>query len=216
MLTVPHASVLKMVKIQRRQAFDEKTPGFEKGMKKCPNCDELGLFVHDGSLAKCVHPEHDDICAARLRLQAEEDEEAERNRTKPRKRTCTTCACYGMFKPGHFRLFDGAEKAPKRCDRHKCLSPEKMEISCGDRGQCDACMQIFCFKCHRCKCYKSSYTTRRCDRCVEAHDTWDPDAEIKCPPLYPLSQAFTATNEKLITCNICRAKRTLRTNKVYT
>lgn len=221
MLTVSEATVLKVVKTQRKQAFEQKKPGYEKGMRKCPNCDQLGLFVHDGNLAKCVNPEHENICAVINKKAQEEAEAAERNRTKPRQRKCTTCACSGMFKPDEFKLAANVEnlpesefKSPKRCSRHVCLAVDKMEITPG--AQCDGCMQVFCTRCYRCKCYRSAYSTRRCDSCVNAHATWDPESPMKCPPLYPLTEAFTATKEKLTICNICRAKRQCRTILVCT
>ena len=237
MLAISAPTVLKLVKEKRKQAFESRTPGFEMGMKECPNCGQMGLFVHDGNLAKCVHPDHDSICEAINQKKKEEAEQAERNRTKTRDRKCTRCACRGMFRPGEFKLTDDAEKAPSRCARHICLSVDNMEIACG--GQCDGCMQVFCTRCHRCKCYKyvtnprihsltytatyspahilrCSYSTRRCPSCVEAHTNWDTDAPIPCPPLYPLSMAFPSSKEKLVLCNICRAKRVLRTREVCT
>ena len=44
--------MLKEVKAQRRAAFERETLGYELGMKACPNCEQLGLFVHDGVRVK--------------------------------------------------------------------------------------------------------------------------------------------------------------------
>ena len=147
-LTLSETSVAKVVKEQRKTAFKDKMPGYQLGMKECPNCGEKGLFVHDGSSAKCVHPKHEMICEALKKKKEEEERDAELAASAPRTRKCSTCACYGIFKPGEFKPTPG-EKVPVRCKRHICLSADKMEIACG--GQCDGCMQVFCSRCDRCK-----------------------------------------------------------------
>ena len=148
-LVLPPLEVLKEVKALRKKAFDNNSSGYEMGMRECPNCKQLGLFVHDGNLAKCNHPDHDEICAEINKKADDEAREAARNASKPRKRKCLTCACSGWFKPGDFKPAEG-EDPPTRCDNHSCLSTSKLEISC-EQGQCDGCLQVFCSKCDRCK-----------------------------------------------------------------
>ena len=98
-LVLPPSEVLREVKTLRKNAFQNNLPGYEMGMKECPNCKQLGLFVHDGNLAQCVHPDHDKICAEINKKADDEAREAARNAAKPRERKCLTCACSGWFKP---------------------------------------------------------------------------------------------------------------------
>ena len=192
-LTLPPSEVLKQLKDQRRVAFDSQSVGYEMGMQECPNCGKLGLFVHDGKQAKCVHPEHDRICAEKNKKAAEEAAAAKRLATEARKTKCQTCGCWAMIRPGDYKPEEGAEERPHRCDRHKCLKAENMEIACG--GQCDGCMQVVCTRCDRCKCYQSGYSSRRCDECMKLHS--------KDREKYPLQPAFPSSRAKLVICNIC-------------
>lgn len=192
-LTLPISEVLKEVKVCRKKALDQKTAGFEMGMKECPNCKLKGLFVHDGNKAKCVHPDHDRICEDQHKRAAEEAAAAARIARTPRETKCKTCGCTAMIRPGQFRPAEEAEEPPSRCARHVCLSASNMEIACG--GQCDGCMQVTCSRCDRCRCYKSNYSFRRCDSCNKFH-------ELK-PAKYPLSPAFPPRSTDLLLCNIC-------------
>ena len=89
-LALPTSEVLKEVKVARKKAFEQASAGYETGMKSCPNCKQLGLFVHDGPQAKCVHPDHDKICAEQIKLADEEAEAAARLANAPVQTTCKT------------------------------------------------------------------------------------------------------------------------------
>ena len=201
-LALPPALVLKEVKEQRLNAFKGKTAGFETGMRTCPNCNQLGLFVHDGDKAKCVHPDHQQICEAKHQKEKEEKAEADRLATAPRKTGCLTCGCWAMIRPNEFKPAEGEDAGPHRCARHICLSAAKLEIACG--GKCDGCMQVQCRRCDRCKCYKSSYSIRRCPDCTKLnHDN---------PNMFPLAPAFPPRTTQLTICNICHVLQTQRAN----
>ena len=174
-------------------------------MKPCPNCNKLGLFVHDGSLAKCVHPDHDSICAAINAEKEREAAEAKRLATMPSKTKCTSCACYAWIRPGQFTPAedftpDNDGPISVRCELHRCLAAGNMEIGIG--GQCDGCMKVFCTKCDRCKCYRSTYSVGRCKHCLDLHR--------KNPSRYPLQPAFPDSNNTLVVCNICQVNERKR------
>ena len=205
-IALPPSEVLNQVKEQRRIAFQRQSVGYELGMQECPNCGKLGLFVHDGKKAKCVHPEHDRIMEEKNKKKAEEEETAKRLATEPRQTKCQTCGCWAMIRPGDCKPEEGAEKQPHRCERHKCLKAENMEIGSG--GQCDGCIQIACTRCDRCKCYKSAYSLRRCDDCMALHSKSEENRTK-----YPLQPAFPDSNAKLPLCNICTLLSKVRTNE---
>ena len=191
-LVLSPSEVFKEVKDFRKKAFDSKSLGYEMGMQQCPNCKQMGLFVHDGMLARCVHPEHESICAANNKELAEEAAAAKRLAEEPRWRKCTTCACKAMIAPGEFRPADGDERS--RCDNHQCLDKDNIEIAVD--GQCDGCMQVSCARCDRCKCYRSDYSTGRCKSCKALN--------LENSGLYPLTPAFPENNKrKLVICNMC-------------
>ena len=61
---------------------------------------------------------------------------------------------------------------------------------------------------YTCRCYKSSYSFRRCDECRAIH--------AKKPQLYPLTpacDAFPPRDTRLLLCNICKINSAFRTKK---
>ena len=205
-LALSPSEVLKEVKVARMRAFKQMSAGYEMGMKECPNCKQIGLFVHDANQAKCVHPDHERICAELIAKADEEAASAARRAKEPTKRGCSTCGCWAMMVPGCFRPAKDVDedKAPHRCERHACLDPEKMEIACG--GRCDGCMQVTCRRCDRCKCYQSEYSISRCKDCLKLHE--------EEPDIFPLHPAFPPDNTcQLLKCGVCKKLEKFRTNK---
>ena len=90
-LALSPSEVLKEVKVARMRAFKQMSAGYEMGMKECPNCKQIGLFVHDANQAKCVHPDHERICAELIAKADEEAASAARRAKEPTKRGCSTC-----------------------------------------------------------------------------------------------------------------------------
>ena len=57
---------------------------------------------------------------------------------------------------------------------------------------------FMCLHVYTCRCYRSSYSFRRCDDCLDLHR--------KKPQLYPLTPAFPSRDTHLVLCNICKVK----------